>query len=363
MSLFLKALNLEDAIIEYKFYQNIKGENGFDNRYHGESFEEFKEQIIKTDIDNSKGINLKPNHVPCTTFLLWDDNTIVGLYSIRHHLNDALREGAGHIGYYIDPQYRKKGYGTKGLNLAIKELIKMKDFKENEIYLSCLKTNTGSFKTMLNNGAYVHHEDNEEFYSRIPVMDIVVATSNNHKLQEYKEMFAGFPAITLTSMKDENINVEIIEDGLTFKDNSLIKARTVSKYTNKYVLADDSGLEIIPLNNFPGIYSARFMSQFASREEAFEEIFKRLKDSSNRKAQFHCVLSLITPQKEEFVFEGVEEGSITNSFSGTNGFGYDPIFYSDSLNKTFGEASEEEKNIVSHRGRAFIKLSQFLKHK
>lgn len=192
-------------------------------------------------------------------------------------------------------------------------------------------------------------------------LEIVIATNNPNKVEEYRQMFASISNIKLFSLKDENIHIEIEENGKTFKENSLIKAEAISKFTNKFVLADDSGLEIEALDNFPGIYSARFMEGKPYKEK-WAAIFEMLKNKENKNAQFHCAITFITPAKEKYVFEGIEKGYITEKIEGENGFGYDPIFFSNSLNKTFGNATEEEKNAVSHRGKAFSQLLEFIKN-
>ena len=192
-------------------------------------------------------------------------------------------------------------------------------------------------------------------------LEIVIATNNPNKVEEYRQMFASISNIKLFSLKDENIHIEIEENGKTFKENSLIKAEAISKFTNKFVLADDSGLEIEALDNFPGIYSARFMEGKPYKEK-WAAIFEMLKNKENKNAQFHCAITFITPSKDKYVFEGIEKGYITEKIEGENGFGYDPIFFSNSLNKTFGNATEKEKNAVSHRGKAFSQLLEFIRN-
>ena len=192
-------------------------------------------------------------------------------------------------------------------------------------------------------------------------LEIVIATNNPNKVEEYRQMFASISNIKLFSLKDENIHIEIEENGKTFKENSLIKAEAISKLTDKFVLADDSGLEIEALDNFPGIYSARFMEGKPYKEK-WAAIFEMLKNKENKNARFHCAITFITPSKDKYVFEGIEKGYITEKIEGENGFGYDPIFFSNSLNKTFGNATEKEKNAVSHRGKAFSQLLEFIKN-
>lgn len=164
--LYLKAVNWEDIEQEYVFTtEQPEDENGFTNKYEGVSREEFEKVVLPRLINNSKGIDLPEGHVPGTEYFLWDDDEIVGLFRIRHELNDFLREGAGHIGYGIKKEYRGKGYATKGLALTIekaKEII-----KEDEIYMSVHKDNPASLQVQLKNGAYIHHEDDKEYYTRI----------------------------------------------------------------------------------------------------------------------------------------------------------------------------------------------------
>ena len=166
--MYLKELNLDDAIKEYEFLQELPSENGFENPYFNISFECFLNNIPKR-INYAKGINLEIGHVPDTYFFLWDNERIVGLFKVRHYLNDFLKKGAGHIGYAIHPKFRNRGYASKGLGLAIKKLIKMNDFKEDEVYLSCDKNNVSSLKVMLNNNGYIINEDEKEYYVRIKV--------------------------------------------------------------------------------------------------------------------------------------------------------------------------------------------------
>lgn len=165
--LYLKKLNIEDAKEEYTFLQELKSENGFENDYENISYEAFVNEAIPTRLNCSQGIGLKEGRVPDTHFFLWDDNHIVGIFKVRHHLNAFLENGAGHIGYAIAEKYRHRGYASKGLALAIQECKKLMPKEEAEIYMSCRKDNIASLKTMLHNGAYIHHEDDLEYYTRI----------------------------------------------------------------------------------------------------------------------------------------------------------------------------------------------------
>ena len=161
----LKEFNLVDIKEEYEALQQIPSQNGFENDYYGCSFDEFKERYAKELIDNSKGINLKPGYVPGTCYFLWDDDKIVGLFKIRHELNDALRNGAGHVGYAIIEKYQGLGYASRGLELAVEVCNNL--IKEDEIYFSVYKSNVASLKVQQNNGAVIVNEDEEEYYTRI----------------------------------------------------------------------------------------------------------------------------------------------------------------------------------------------------
>ncbi len=168
MNLYLKPANINDWKEEYIAIKKIPPlENGFENKYYETTEENFKDNILVEIINQSKGLNLPDGYVPNTYYFLWNDKTIVGLFKIRHHLNDFLANGPGHIGYSILPEYRGHGYATKGLALAInicKELI-----PEKEIYLSVNKDNPQSLKVQLNNGAYIIGENDKEYLTRIKI--------------------------------------------------------------------------------------------------------------------------------------------------------------------------------------------------
>lgn len=164
--LYLKEANTEDTAKEYDFITNLpENENGFENHDHGCSKEDFENKVLPGYINYSKGINLKEGHVPQTMLFLWEDDTIVGLFKLRHGLNEGLANGAGHIGYGIKKEYRGKGYAKEGLRLTLEKARKV--VKEDEIYMSVHKNNPASLRVQLKNGAYIHHEDEEEFYTRI----------------------------------------------------------------------------------------------------------------------------------------------------------------------------------------------------
>lgn len=190
---------------------------------------------------------------------------------------------------------------------------------------------------------------------------IVFATTNEGKVKEIKEILEGFP-VEVVSMKEMNITTDIEENGTTFEENSLIKAREISKLTGLPALADDSGLEVDYLNGEPGIYSARYLGRDTDYNYKNNYIIDRLKEAEDkeRSARFICVISLVLPDGREFVKKGVMEGRIGYEIKGENGFGYDPIFYLPEYGKTSAELSSDEKNKISHRGKALRAMKEVI---
>ena len=166
----IRELNWQDADAIYQVLKYLPAdENGFMNPYHGIDKETFMHEIMTKLINIANGINLKPGYVPQTYYFLWEENHIVGVYKLRHYLNEHLRNGSGHIGYGILPAYRNQGYAKKGLALLLdiaKDVI-----REDEIYMASHKDNPASLHVQLANGAYIHH-DEEEVYTRIPIKPI-----------------------------------------------------------------------------------------------------------------------------------------------------------------------------------------------
>ncbi|MBP3713058.1 MAG: RdgB/HAM1 family non-canonical purine NTP pyrophosphatase [Bacilli bacterium] len=190
--------------------------------------------------------------------------------------------------------------------------------------------------------------------------EVIIATSNQGKLKEFRRMLEPL-GFKVDSLKELNLEIEAEETGSTFEENSLIKARDIaSKVKDKIIIADDSGLEIHALDNFPGIYSSRFMEGEPYSKKCLE-IISRLKDKKDRSANFTSAISLINFDSEDHVFVGRVYGEIATEIHGEEGFGYDPIFFSPELNKCFGEASGEEKDRVSHRSRALKQLEDYIK--
>ncbi|SUY47914.1 deoxyribonucleotide triphosphate pyrophosphatase [Clostridium putrefaciens] len=193
--------------------------------------------------------------------------------------------------------------------------------------------------------------------------DIILATNNEHKVKEFKEILKNLP-VNIYSLKEVDIEVDVEETGTTFTENSNIKAQSIYyilKERNRkdfIVLADDSGLVVGYLNDEPGIYSARYAGQHGNSEENNKKLLEKLKGVSceNRKAKFVSAIALMDDEGNSKVVEGEAYGYIIEDYRGGKGFGYDPLFYFPEKKKTFAEMSEEEKNGLSHRGKALKAL-------
>lgn len=191
--------------------------------------------------------------------------------------------------------------------------------------------------------------------------EIVLATNNKHKLEEVRAFLAPHHMVVY-GLHDLNLRPkEAEENGSNYFENALIKAKEVTKLTDLPIIADDSGLEIKALNNEPGLHSARYAESLGGHANAIQEILRRLKDKDNRKARFVCDIVLINDGDRPLLFEGIAEGEIAEAPIGEGGFGYDPVFHSYEANKMFSELTQEEKNKVSHRGKALLKLLTYLK--
>lgn len=191
---------------------------------------------------------------------------------------------------------------------------------------------------------------------------IIFATGNAHKMLEIKEILSDVDADIL-SMKDVGIDIDIVEDGLTFEENALIKAREIAKHLPEaIVLADDSGLEIDYLNKEPGIYSARYGGEDTSYDIKNQMLIDRMKEAQDgeRSGRFVCVIAAVFPSGEEKTCRGTIEGVIASEILGTNGFGYDPIVFLPEYNKSIAQLTSEEKNLISHRGQALRMMKEYL---
>ena len=184
---------------------------------------------------------------------------------------------------------------------------------------------------------------------------IVVASNNAHKLREIAEIFTDYEVV---SQKQVGFFDDVEETGTTFTENALIKARAVCRKIGRITLADDSGLCVVALDGKPGVYSARYAGEHGDDAKNRALLLENLKDKEDRTAYFTCALALVTPDGREITVEGKTYGKILKKETGTGGFGYDCLFLSDDLNKSFAVASAEEKNAVSHRFRALQLLRE-----
>ena len=191
---------------------------------------------------------------------------------------------------------------------------------------------------------------------------IIVATGNAGKMKEFKEVLGDLDA-DIVSMKEAGIEEAVEENGTTFAENALIKARAIAKKaTDAIVLADDSGLEIDYLNKEPGIYSARYLGHDTSYDYKNKVILEKLKDvpKEQRSARFVCALAAVFPNGKEVVKRATIEGEIGYEIAGENGFGYDPIFFVPEYGVTTAELTMEQKNAISHRGKALRMIKEEL---
>lgn len=192
-------------------------------------------------------------------------------------------------------------------------------------------------------------------------MDLVIASNNQKKIREIKQII-GDKFTKIYSLKELGVEVDVEETGATFFENSLIKAKAITEITGKASLADDSGLVVDVLGGAPGVYSARFAGEPCNDENNNDKLLKLLEGVKyeDKTARFVSVVTLYYPNGEYVFSEGSVEGHVLSERRGDGGFGYDPLFYCDKLGKTFGEASQEEKNLVSHRANALSELRKKL---
>lgn len=185
----------------------------------------------------------------------------------------------------------------------------------------------------------------------------LLASNNAGKLREFREIFTED---TILSLKDVSLEIEVEEDGTTFEENAVKKALEVAKISGMTAIADDSGLCVDALDGAPGVYSARYAGEDATDRERIEKLLEELKDKTDRTARFVSVVALCTPDGETVTAYGECEGTILYEPLGDGGFGYDPVFHVKEFDKTFGQLTGEEKNSISHRGRAIRKLKEKL---
>lgn len=197
--------------------------------------------------------------------------------------------------------------------------------------------------------------------------NLVVASNNAHKIGEIREILKE-DNIEVFSLKDLGIDIDVVEDGDTFMENAYKKAKEIYDYIveNKLgdymVMSDDSGLSVDILKGEPGVYSARYAGEHGNSEKNNEKLLKNLKEVpyEDRKARFICAMVLIDGENKIIKVQGEAEGYIIDNATGVGGFGYDPIFYVPEFKKTFAEMSSEDKNAISHRGKALNKLKKEL---
>lgn len=187
---------------------------------------------------------------------------------------------------------------------------------------------------------------------------LIVASNNMNKINEIKNML---PDYTILSLKDFG-DYDIIENGLTFEDNAIIKARFLNNLTDLPVLADDSGLCVEALNGGPGVYSARYAGVESQKDHHnMMKVLKKLENESNRHAYFICAMALVVSKSQEYVTIGRMDGEIIDERIGDNGFGYDPIFYYPPLQLTNAQMTKQQKNEVSHRAKALKAMIPIIK--
>ncbi len=192
-------------------------------------------------------------------------------------------------------------------------------------------------------------------------MEIILATGNKNKLREFREMISEDDVIIISQNEFKDCP-EVIEDGLTFEENALIKARAIAQHTGRITIADDSGLEVDYLDGAPGIYSARFAGEDADDDKNNQKLLAELKGvpEGKRGARFTCVIAIVSPAGEERTVRGFFKGCIIEEYRGKAGFGYDPLFLDTVSGLTYSEMSAEKKNSISHRSRAILELKKIL---
>jgi XTP/dITP diphosphohydrolase len=193
---------------------------------------------------------------------------------------------------------------------------------------------------------------------------VVLATRNQHKVQEIRALLADL-AITFLSLSDFPDLPDVVEDGSTCKENAVKKARETAIETSHWALADDTGLEVDALDGRPGVFAARYAGEHATYADNCEKLLKELKDIpvAQRGARFLTVMALSDPEGQTEVVQGELQGQITEQFYGSQGFGYDPVFYVPKAHKTLAEMTLAEKNELSHRGQALRLAKDLLKRR
>lgn len=193
-------------------------------------------------------------------------------------------------------------------------------------------------------------------------MKLLVATNNQGKLKEFNKIL-GELGIECVSLRDMGITADVEETGSTFLENALLKAKEIYKIAKIPTISDDSGLMVDALGGEPGVYSARYAGEPSDDQKNMDKLLAKLKDEPTRTARFKSVIAAVFSEDDILVSEGECEGVIIDEKRGDNGFGYDPIFYVESMGKTFSEMTDAEKNSLSHRGNAIRNLKEKLQER
>ncbi|MGI6114060.1 MAG: XTP/dITP diphosphatase [Mahellales bacterium] len=190
---------------------------------------------------------------------------------------------------------------------------------------------------------------------------LIIATRNRGKVKEIKALLQTL-SYDILSLEDLHININIVEDGLTFEENAVKKAREICRMTGHLTLADDSGLEVLALNNAPGVHSARFAGEDASDVQNNEKLLSLMRniEKGKRQARFRCCIALYYPEGKYITVEGICNGSIAFEPRGSNGFGYDPLFIVEGYDQTFAQLPTHIKDTISHRAKALQRLKDIL---
>ena len=192
------------------------------------------------------------------------------------------------------------------------------------------------------------------------MLTVIAATQNEHKLRELRNIM-GKQGMKVISQKEAGLgDIDVVEDGETFEENSFKKANEIMKASGKIAVADDSGLAVEHLNGAPGVYSARYAGEHKNDDDNNNKLLKELEGVENRRAKFVSVVTMVYPDGKVIAARGECPGTILKAPRGNGGFGYDPLFVPDGLDKTFAEVTQEEKNSVSHRAKALEKLEELL---
>jgi len=186
---------------------------------------------------------------------------------------------------------------------------------------------------------------------------LIVASGNKNKVREIKEIIGN--KFDVISMKEAGIELMVDETGATFADNAMLKAKALFEVIGEPVLADDSGLCVDALDGAPGVYSARYAGEGCNDEQNNKKLLREMENCTDRKAKFVCAMVYYNGEQDNFTAIGETYGEIMRQPVGKNGFGYDPLFFSSEFNMGFAEASSEQKNAVSHRGRALNKIKEY----